>query len=375
MEEYYRKLVSRYLSKNCSDDELEVFAHLLKDGKLDKYINESMDADVASEATEKWPVMLRLTMHKYMAAASILLFMAAGIYFITKVSNNLNSEVAVKIDIAPGGNKAFLTLSNGTKIDLDNAVSGEVAKQDGVSINKTEEGAVRYSSQKEEKQPSLFNTVSTPYGGQYKVVLSDGTTVWLNSGSSIRFPTTFSDKERIVEMTGEAYFEVAKKQLIVRGHTTTKRIPFIVKTENEEIEVLGTHFNVNAYSDEELTRTTLLEGSVKIRKGLHERLLSPNQQSVTSKDNSNIEIYQADTEEAVSWKNGYFQFKEEELQSILRKISRWYNVEVAYKNTPSGLKYGGMVSREKNISAVLNIMESTGNIHFKIEGRRLTVMP
>lgn len=374
MEEYHKKLVNRYLSKTCTDQELEVFAHLLKEGKLDSFLNEDMEAEVAKDSTATVFNNRQKNIYRYVAAASILFLMSAGFYFYNSFIVDSKTKIVSQVDIAPGRNKAFLTLADGVKIDLDEAVSGEVARQSGLAINKLKEGQLSYAAANIDGKTTVYNIITTPSGGQYKVILSDGTAVWLNSGSSIRFPAIFSNQERVVEVTGEAYFEVAKKLISVRGNETSKNMPFIVKTKNQEIQVLGTHFNVNAYEDEAITKTTLLEGSIKIKNGSQEKLLSPNEQSIVA-FNNNIKISSADTEEAVAWKNGYFQFKDEGLESILRKISRWYNVEVVYDYKPSHLKFGGMVSREKNISAILKIMESTGNINFKIEGRRLTVMP
>jgi ferric-dicitrate binding protein FerR (iron transport regulator) len=374
VEEYHKKLVNRYLSKTCTDQELEVFAHLLKEGKLDSFLNEDMEAEVAKDSTATVFNNRQKNIYRYVAAASILFLMSAGFYFYNSFIVDSKTKIVSQVDIAPGRNKAFLTLADGVKIDLDEAVSGEVARQSGLAINKLKEGQLSYAAANIDGKTTVYNIITTPSGGQYKVILSDGTAVWLNSGSSIRFPAIFSNQERVVEVTGEAYFEVAKKLISVRGNETSKNMPFIVKTKNQEIQVLGTHFNVNAYEDEAITKTTLLEGSIKIKNGSQEKLLSPNEQSIVA-FNNNIKISSADTEEAVAWKNGYFQFKDEGLESILRKISRWYNVEVVYDYKPSHLKFGGMVSREKNISAILKIMESTGNINFKIEGRRLTVMP
>jgi ferric-dicitrate binding protein FerR (iron transport regulator) len=220
-----------------------------------------------------------------------------------------------------------------------------------------------------EKDAAFYNTITTPRGGQYQVTLSDGTKVWLNAASSIRFPVLFTGNERKVEITGEAYFEVAKN--------VSK--PFKVKTISSEVEVLGTHFNVNAYDDEAVAKTTLLEGLVKVsvpQTGgkLAARFLQPGQQSGITKDGRISVLNNADTEEAVAWKNGRFQFRSADLKSILRQISRWYDVDVVYKGNVD-LHFTGQLTRDDYVSKVFDKLALTGEVHFKIEGKKIIVSP
>ncbi|RQO70457.1 anti-sigma factor [Pedobacter sp. KBW06] len=271
--------------------------------------------------------------------------------------------------ILPGGNKAILTLSDGSEISLTDAENGALTKQSGIKITKTADGQLVYDASASGSPSEASNTITTPRGGQYQVNLPDGTKVWLNAASALKFPLTFTDqKSRTVELSGEAYFEVAKN----------KHQPFKVITavrpdqEGREqiIEVLGTHFNVNAYPDEESIVTTLLEGSIRLNNRL---TLKPNQQSIFAYDH--FHVVPADTEEAVAWKNGYFMFANEDLRSIMRKISRWYNLEIVYQGKTTDNTFIGTVSRFKEVSEVLNILELTRTVHFKIEGRKIIVMP
>jgi ferric-dicitrate binding protein FerR (iron transport regulator) len=280
----------------------------------------------------------------------------------------------VNIEIIPGSNKALLTLADGKQIVLEDTKSGLLAQQENTIVNKENDSVLVYSSQGPKMVKPQFNTISIPRGGQYQVVLPDGTKVWLNASSSLRFPTAFNGIERHVELSGEAYFEVKKD----------KDMPFIVTVINKHqyhgigknnmrIEVLGTHFNVMAYEDESNAITTLLEGSVKVGNNLTNVLLKPGQQALFNKtDKINISV--ADTEGAVAWKNGYFKFSNENIRSIMNKISRWYDVDIEYKGKLPEKTLWGTISRFEDVSEVLKTLELTGSIHFKLEGRRLIVM-
>jgi len=294
------------------------------------------------------------------AAASVLIVLYFGDrYFLSKQPAPQIAAIKTK-DIGPGGNKAILILSNGVKVSL-NETRGKVAVQRGVTINKNNSGQLVYSKidTKEPVAADGFNTIITPKGGQYQVVLSDGTHVWLNAASSLRYPASFAHvKERRVELTGEAYFEVAKN----------KAVPFLVKSAGQEIRVLGTHFNVNTYPDEPATKTTLLEGSVLIN---NSALLRPGEQaSVAGKT---VHISPVDTELATAWKNNKFMFENEDIHDIMRMVGRWYDVDISYEGNVTGEKFEGSVSRFTNVSKVLNILQLTGNVHFKIEERRIIV--
>lgn len=308
-------------------------------------------------------------------AASILAMLTVGLYFYTNrtidtpVVLSESQTIKEKSIIKPGGDKAVLTLSDGSKIILEDAKKGLLANQAGVSIQKTADGELLYSFAKNVSSVSetlpeevIYNKIETPFGGKYQINLPDGSKVWLNSASTLRFPALFSGNTREVELNGEAYFDVAKNP----------NKPFKVITKDQIVEVLGTQFNINSYSDEETFKTTLIEGSVKIIYKDRVVLLSPGQQFQPNMKSS--KVIEADTEEVTAWKNGYFLFKDEDIRSIMRKISRWYNVEVNYSGNIPDVGFGGNISRSKDINEVLNVLQLTNAVHFKVEGRRITVM-
>ena len=300
------------------------------------------------------------------AAAVILLAIGTGFYFnySSKKSTDLEADSNVhRNDLLPGGNKAILRLANGSTILLDTAKRGILAQQAGTKIEKLANGQLAYNSKKDKKYEELFNTVSTPRGGEYHLLLPDSTEVFLNSASSIRFPVDFRGNERKVEISGEVYFEVSKNPLK----------PFRVTVSDMMIEVLGTHFNVNAYSEEAVIRTTLLEGSVAVsnrKAGIH---LQPGQQSIADQQGNLVLKDHIDLDEAVAWKNGKFEFHNAEIETIMSQIGRWYNVEVAYEGQRTRETFSGIVSRKGNVSQVLKIMEMAG-IRFKIEKEKIIVI-
>ncbi|QNN43721.1 FecR family protein [Pedobacter roseus] len=303
-------------------------------------------------------------------AASILLISGVG-YLLFRSKTNDQFVVAKQYDLPAGTNKAMLTLSDGSVIDLNKDIVGKVATEAGLEITKAKDGTLVYTTTDAKPKSAGFNTISTPAGGQYAVILPDGSKVWLNAGSSLKYPTTFAKNERSVILTGEGYFEVAHVDGI-KG-----RVPFSVSvvkgnSQMQKLEVLGTHFNINAYADEPYVKSTLLEGSVKIvLNDGKTRLLKPGQQAKLN--NQNIDIQSADTDMEVAWKKGEFVFRED-LRSAMRKVARWYNVEVVYDDTaPGNLILGGWMSRSTNISEVLNHIQLTGKVHFKLEGRRVIV--
>lgn len=297
------------------------------------------------------------------AAAAIALIAAGGWLFAVRSGS---STSVYENDVDPGSTKATLTLANGQKITLDDAKKGKLADQLGISVSKTENGQLIYTVAGKSglSDEISYNTLETPAGGQYQLILPDGTKIWLNAGSSLKYPASFASlKERRVTLKGEAYFEVSHH----------KDLPFRVQTPKQTVEVLGTHFNVNAYTDEPDTKTTLLEGSVKVlpENKAQVMMLKPGQQAQVGADNEVISI---DTESVTAWKNGDFILKDEDFQATMRKIARWYDVEIVYdESAPKDIELGGWVSRSKHISAVLKIIESTGKVHFKVQGRRVTV--
>jgi len=300
-----------------------------------------------------------------MIAASVLLLILFGIYFHSFVPFGKESDKLYSV-IKPGRDKAILSFDNGTIYDLDSLEAGRVMEDNGVRIEKTDDGQLIYSviNTDLKNELVLVNTVTTPQGGQYKIRLPDGSMVWLNAASSLKFPTVFNDEVRIVELSGEAYFEVSKN----------KDVPFKVLTNKETIEVLGTSFNVNSYENEKSSMTTLIEGKVKVSaSNLNEKILSPGQQSIII-DGNDIQVHEVDIQEFIAWKNGEFIFNNESIESVMRKVARWYDVELVYEAEVKEVPIWGSVSRYENISEVLNIIELTGAAHFKIDGRRIYVM-
>jgi transmembrane sensor len=304
-------------------------------------------------------------------AATLFLVIGGGLYYILKrnISENIISRNYAK-EILPGKSTATLTLASGRKITLSKSLKGELGQESGVVISKTTEGEIIYQAKGHQTGPSdQLNTLSTAKGEHYQVILPDGSKVWLNATSSVTYPVSFAkQQERRVKLAGEAYFEVAKD----------KQHAFIVKTNKQEIKVLGTHFNVSAYEDEAVTRTTLLEGSVRIvserrisTSGQSSVVLKPGQQAVLA--GRSFSVNEVDKEESVAWKNGYFRFNKENITEVMRKLSRWYNIDVVYDGPVSTEVFSGTASNTKPIEQVLHMLQYSNSVHFKVEGRRVTV--
>lgn len=273
------------------------------------------------------------------------------------------TRVPSKEDLLPGSNKAVLTLANGKSISLNSINNGTIARQNFTLIEKTGDGRIIYKSGKKDEHSGIYNTVSTPRGGEYELTLSDGTKVILDAASAIRYPVTFDGNERRVEVQGQAYFEVA--------HDAKK--PFFVTVKGQEIEVLGTHFNVNAYDDELDMRTSLLEGRVKITYRNKVAILKPGQQSIID-GQGGISLKLMDPEETVAWKNGYFEFNKADIKTIMRQLGRWYDVDVVYEGTIPDRKFSGELDRRLKASSVLEGLSFT-NVHFTIKGKKIIVEP
>ncbi len=254
-------------------------------------------------------------------------------------------------------------MADGSSIILDQAQNGNLATQGNTKILKMN-GMLSYNTSQNKTTKVLYNTISTPRGGQYQLIFTDGTKVWLNAASSLRFPTNFEGKERKVELSGEAYFEVAKN----------KAMPFKVKVNKMEVEVLGTHFNINSYEDESTIRTTLLEGSVRINQNKNTGILKPGQQAQTDQFGAIKIINDADLEEAIAWKEEKFQFGRADIHEVMRQVARWYDVNIEYKGTVSS-HFGGTISRNANLSQVLDMLHLTGKVKFEVKDRKIIVMP
>jgi ferric-dicitrate binding protein FerR (iron transport regulator) len=382
---FYRQLVERYRQNKATDEELELFFHLLKEGKLDDYLLKEMAADSGNESSfkDRKPALLRVISGRWrLAAACVLILLSAFVYLLIEHDNERQKKESVKAsagrfknDALPGGDKAILTLADGTKISLDSAQNGVLTRQGGTKVIKIG-GQLAYQTASGYKPQAAgelaFNTISTPRGGQYQVVLPDGTKVWLNAISSLRFPTTFSENERSVQLNGEAYFEVAPQHLKGRPG----KVPFKVNVNGMQVEVLGTHFNVMAYPDEPVMKTTLLEGSVKVTDG-GSVMLKPGQQSsvaVTgSGDPSGIQVRDVDVEEAVAWKNGFFQFNKASVADVMRQAARWYDMEVVYEGKVQHESFSGTMPRMQHLSQLLKALELTKAVKFGIEGNKIIV--
>jgi hypothetical protein len=372
-----RRRLSNYL-ENSDETELKTlmqqyFSDDLENGKaIDPVVSERLQGAIQQHILiprkhQKSKIVRMLTTR--IAAASLIGVIALSTFlWVTQHSKQPIAEIkqiakSNNNDVKPGGNKAVLTLADGSIIILDEAENGELVQQGNTKVVKID-GKLNYNVSEMSTQQPMFNTITTPRGGHYQVVLPDGSQVWLNSVSSLRFPTFFNGKQRRVEITGEAYFEVAKN----------KDMPFIVSVNGAEIEVLGTHFNVNAYSDESTIRTTLLEGSVKFVKEGNVAILKPGQQSQMYHNGQLKIINDVEIEKVVAWKNGFFFFESSDFKTVSKQLSKWYDVEVVYDREIDDLFYA-KVPRSTKLSDLLKALSLTGKINFKIEGNRIIVLP
>ena len=385
---HIKPLIDKYLAKTISSDELAILNEWYQSFN-DTEVEISIDDDELTEELIKNRIHQKLmneineskeiTMVKprriwrAVAAAAVIL-LGIGLYFVyTKSSltpeQKPNELPALsKNDIAPGGNKAILVLADGSTIVLDSTSNGVISQQGNIEIIKAANGLLTYKiNGKEitENDAEFYNTISTPRGGQYQVTLSDGTKVWLNAASSIRFPVVFTGGKRRVEVTGETYFEVMKDA----GK------PFSVHTPSSSVEVLGTQFNINAYDDEASVRTSLVEGKVTVTaKGNSVRSLKPGQQSSINKAGQIVVIDDADMEEATAWKNGRFHYNSADIKTILRQISRWYDVDIEYRGNIN-LHFTGQLPRSVTAVKVFEKLAMTGEVNFKIDGKKIIVTP
>lgn len=340
--------------------------HGLSDPARMVAIRQSILAGNGAKPTPRTPLFRKLL--PYAAAAAILVFVVTGLLYFFQPAPDAGALAATKTmlhQVTPGGNKAVLTLADGTQITLDSTGNGAIASQGNVQVIKLDSGQLAYNATKGATGKELsYNTLVTPRGGQFRIILPDGTKVWLNAASSLRFPTAFSGSKREVQLTGEAYFEVAHNP----------QMPFKVSAKGMDVQVLGTHFNIMAYPDEANIETTLLEGAVRIGAGSHDVLLKPGQQAELNSKGAMSVYNNVDVEEVVAWKNGYFHFNHEPLEGMMRQIGRWYDAEISYEGNISDREFGGKIERGSDITEVLKILELS-KVHFRIEGKKIIVTP
>jgi transmembrane sensor len=382
-EERIRLLLQLYLNRSASDTETRELFFLLEQAEDSQSVREQVAAFWAAYDVEKEPLhsdmadfydsiiaktpvgrSKKTNWLPWIAVAASLILVVFGVRFFVQQSAKQNIKVkiqATKTDIAPGGDKAVLTLGNGSKIVLDSIHNGLLAMQSGSSVSKTGNGVVAYHEDKTAQPDQIsYNTLSTPRGGQFQLVLSDGTRVWLNAASSIIYPTAFAGRERRVTITGEAYFEVVHND----------KSPFMVSVNGLTIEDVGTHFNIKAYQDETETTTTLLEGAVRI----DGRTIRAGEKAVADKSGS-IQVSEGNPEQAVAWKNGFFYFADADLETVMRELSRWYDFEVKYESKIPERQFDGMIGRSLTLGQVLKGL-SKERVNYSIErGNQLIIKP
>ena len=357
--------------KGASNENLALFNELTTEASLSAEL-----AIFASFSAKKdWEKIATRTVHAnhpkiskfsrvfWLSSAAILFFVIVGAFQFWRFTSNQKSNYSLQLkhNIVPGSNKATLTLADGTIILLNDSLNGFHAKQQNVDLL-IKNGEIVYQSLGQ-NEPPIYNTIITPNGGHYKLLLDDGTKVWLNAASSIKYPTTFSGNERIVALTGEGYFEIA--------HNVQK--PFKVILPNiGNVEAMGTVFNINTYQDESSLKTTLVEGKIKVDFGNKSQFLTPGQQSHFFKNGQLSIIDNVEMDEVIAWKNGQFVFKQMNVEGIMRQLSRWYDVDVVFDGKLSKETFSGIVNRNANLLEVLKIMEA-GGVRFKIDGKKIYV--
>ncbi|MGN6421255.1 MAG: FecR family protein [Pseudobacter sp.] len=306
---------------------------------------------------------------KYASAAAIFIAAGLGIYrFVISnsaqtIAEQPSGSVLSSTEIQPGGNKAMLTLADGSVVALNDAQDGVLATQGGVNVVKLNNGELSYQADNKQANEVLFNTIATPRGGKYRLTLPDGSKVWLNAESSLRYPTAFTGKTRGVVLKGEAYFEV----------TSNAAQPFLVEVKDLKVDVLGTRFNIMAYENETITATTLVDGAVRVSAASRQLLLKPGQQALQGEHGSMKMVNDADIQQALAWKNDYFQFNADRFDQLMRQIERWYDVSVKFEGAVPERKFGGKISRLSPLNDVLRILELS-DVKFRVEGKTITVI-
>lgn len=380
----YQELAKKWLDESITPDEKQEFAQWYNSGQDQEVIvptsvalneqdhHDRLLAQVRQQTGLSQPLKVRPLRWLSVAAAIALFVLGTATYFFINEKPDAASEVAGKeVDMLPGGDRATLTLGDGAVLKLDELANGAVREDNGLRITKRG-GELIYETLNDSNASPVYNTIKTPRGGQFSVILPDGSKVWLNAASSLHYPTNFNHTERKVSLTGEAYFEIAK--LI---GADKKPVTFRINVNNrEQVEVLGTHFNIMAYSEEKVIKTTLLEGSVRVSKtGTgNAKLLKPGQQSVYNGKDGFLVKTDIDTDESISWKNGLISFKDADIQAIMRQVERWYDVKVEYEGEIPKRLFTGGISRNSRLSSLLKVLE-LNNIHFKVKEKTIIVSP
>lgn len=371
------KLINKYLSGTATPEE---------ERSLEAWYENTISGNIiipfgSKEEKEEWIMHMRKRLERYLSensrtkrknkvllyasiAASVIILIGLGymLYPFFASSKKLNKTAIIKNqDISPGHNGAILTLADGTKYVLDSANNGVITKDAGASISKNDSQIV-YNDLGSLPAAVTYNTLIVPKGRQFKIILPDGTGVWLNSASSLKYPTAFTNKERAVTLEGEGYFEVTHNALR----------PFIVTVNGVKVRVLGTHFNINAYGDNGMIKTTLLQGSVSVTKGNRNTLIAPGEQADISISQDNIIVKTVNTADAVAWTQGFLSLNDNDIKEFMANLSRWYDLDIEYKGKIPVTNIGGLINRNTNLSDVLSALKD-GGIHTKIEGRKIII--
>ncbi|MBC9913463.1 FecR family protein [Chitinophaga varians] len=381
-------LITRYLNEALSEEETAQLWETLRDGHGQEVWDEALlallqdkskhghanpermeqiYASIRPADTPVVPVSRRRWLYPAAAAAILAVLVATAFLWRARSPQQplAGHPEAPVHEVLPGGNKAVLILADGSSIALDSAGNGALAQQGNVQVVQVNNGQLAYQPRGSHAAGTVqYNTLAIPRGGQFRVTLPDGTNVWINAASTLRYPTSFSGSDRTVELTGEAYFEVAKMP----------EKPFHVKVRQMDIQVLGTHFNVMAYTEETSVQATLLEGAVKIHTPGTQTALRPGQQLRMEQTGRLSVVNDIDLDEIMAWKNGYFRFNHEKLPGVMRQIARWYDVDIAYEGSIPDREFGGKISRNSSIEEVLKILELS-KVHFKIEKKKIIVIP
>lgn len=388
----YQKLASKWLSNTISDEEKrefaawynsnqdkEIFIYSAFGEDEEKYrkhlLEKILQLTASSEKENLKASTVKRKLGVFVAAAAIICLVVAGILLHREDTKIVKTDKIVRADLSRDTNnyenKAIITLATGKVIMLDSIKVGDVIEEEGVLVSKPTKGTIHYCFNKASsigKSQLANNKISIPFGKEYKLVFPDGSKVWLNAGSALSFPRQFAREERHVKLNGEAYFKI--------NHLPSGKVtPFIVETRLQKVYVMGTEFNVNAYEDEGRTSTTLINGAVKVKQLRNKAtaILKPNQQAIVSPTSSEIKIKKVDVSEIISWKYGYFNFNDSDIQTVMRQFARWYDVDVIYERRHVADVFVGKIPKSLSLDEALNVLETVG-VKFKIEGRKLTII-